>query len=236
MSKKQRTFGMVFAMLVAFVLLETGHGFWGLLVLAALIVISLRDRSNPQHKLKDRFAAAVEWARNRSFLKERIRREISGSAEGSMAHTNRGRVILGGLLAGVIINVVEFVTNGLILQSAWDTAFRSLGRSEGISATAVGVFNVSGFALGIATVWLYAAIRSRYGAGPVTAARAGCATWFLAILLPNLGNLPLGLFPARLLVISTAVGLIETVIATIAGAWIYKEHRLEIAAVGRAAA
>ena len=35
-----------------------------------------------------------------------------------MAHTNRGRVILGGLLAGVVINFVEFVTNGLILNDA----------------------------------------------------------------------------------------------------------------------
>ena len=153
-----------------------------------------------------------------------------------MAHTNRGRVILGGLLAGLIINVVEFVTNGLVLQGAWEAAMRSLGRPDGISATAVGTFNVSGFALGFAAVWLYAAMRPRYGAGPGTAARAGLATWFLAIFLPNLGNLPLGLFPARLLMISTAVALIEIVIATMAGACIYKEQPAKLATVSRAAA
>ena len=100
MSGRQGTFGIVLAMLVAFVLLETGHGFWGLLVLGALVVISLRGPSSSQHKLRYRLAAVVEWARNRALLGARVRREFSGSAEGSMAHINRGRVFLGGLLAG----------------------------------------------------------------------------------------------------------------------------------------
>jgi hypothetical protein len=33
-----------------------------------------------------------------------------------MAHTNRVRVILGGLLAGLVINIVEFITNGVVLR------------------------------------------------------------------------------------------------------------------------
>src|SRR5439155_44767 len=45
-------------------------------------------------------------------------------------------------------------------------------------------------------------IRTRYGPGPNTAVRAGLVTWGIAVLLPNLGYYPLGLFPARLLVIS----------------------------------
>jgi hypothetical protein len=35
-----------------------------------------------------------------------------------MAHTNRGRVILGGLLAGLVINIVEYITNGVVLKEA----------------------------------------------------------------------------------------------------------------------
>ena len=65
--------------------------------------------------------------------------------------------------------------------------------------------------LGIAAVWIYAAIRTRYGPGSNTAIRAGLAAWALAVFLPNLGNYPLGLFPARLLVISTVVALVEIV-------------------------
>ncbi|PYX79763.1 MAG: hypothetical protein DMG70_26625 [Acidobacteria bacterium] len=140
-----------------------------------------------------------------------------------MAHTNRVRVILGGLLAGVVINVVEFITNGVILREAWGQAMKALGKPQ-LSAGAVVIFNIWGFLLGIAAVWLYAAIRPRYGAGPKTAIRAGFVAWAIAVFLANLGNYPLGLFPTRLLVISSMVALVETVMATLAGAWLYKEE------------
>jgi hypothetical protein len=141
-----------------------------------------------------------------------------------MAHTNRGRVILGGLLAGLVINIVEYITNGVVLKEAWGQAMQALGKSADLSAGAIVTFNVWGFLLGIAAVWLYAAIRPRYGAGPNTAIRAGLTTWAVAVFLSNLGYYPLGLFPVRLLVISTIVALVEIVVATLVGAWLYKEE------------
>lgn len=151
-----------------------------------------------------------------------------------MAHTNRGRVILGGLLAGLVINVVEFITNGVVLREAWGRAMQALGKPAELSTGAIVIFNIWGFLLGIATVWLYAAIRPRYGAGPKTAIRAGLVTWAVAVFLTNLGNYPLGLFPTRLLVISSIVALVEMVVATLVGAWLYSEE--EMPAVHHAAA
>ena len=153
-----------------------------------------------------------------------------------MAHTNRGRVILGGLLAGVVINVVEYVTNGIVLRQAWGQAMQALGKPADLSASGIVIFNVWGFLLGIAAVWTYAAIRPRYGAGPRTAVRAGLVAWVLAVFLANLGNYPLGLFPTRLLVITTVVALAEIVAGTLAGAWLYKEKEMEAPAVLRPAA
>ena len=153
-----------------------------------------------------------------------------------MAHTNRGRVIVGGLFAGVVINAVEYVTNGVILKGAWGQAMQALGKPADLSAGAIAVFNLWGFLLGIAAVWIYAAVRPRYGAGPGTAVRAGGAAWALAVFLANLGNYPLGLFPTRLLVITTMVGLVEIVLGTLAGAWLYKEKGQEAPAVLRPAA
>jgi hypothetical protein len=141
-----------------------------------------------------------------------------------MAHTNRVRVLLGGLLAGVVINIVEFVTNGIALRESWGAAMQALGKPAALSAGAIAMFNVWGFLLGIAAVWIYAAIRPRYGSGPNTAIRAGVVAWAIAVFLPNLGNYPLGLFPARLLVITTLVSLIELPLATVVGAWVYKEE------------
>src|SRR6059036_2704431 len=100
-----------------------------------------------------------------------------------MTHTNRLRVVLGGLLAGVVINVVEFITNGVILKDTWAQSMQSLGKPAEISAGAIVMFNIWGFLLGIAAIWLYAAIRPRYGAGPSTAVRAGLAAWGLAVFL-----------------------------------------------------
>ena len=140
-----------------------------------------------------------------------------------MAHTNRARVLLGGLLAGVVINIFEFVTNGVVLKADWGQAMQALGKAPAPSASAIAIYNVWGFLVGIAAVWIYAAIRPRYGAGAGTAARAGIVTWGLASLLASLANYPSGVFPARLLVITTVVAFVEMIIATIAGAWLYKE-------------
>jgi len=177
------------------------------------------------------FQQQWELTGEQTFFRNRLVRWLPKG--GSMAHTNRGRVILGGLLAGVVINIVEYITNGVVMKQAWGEAMRALGKPTELTPGAIVMFNVWGFLLGIAAVWLYAAIRTRYGPGPNTAIRAGLAAWALAVFLPNLGNYPLGLFPARLLVIATVVALVEIVVATVAGAWLYKEKEMEAPAVVR---
>jgi len=94
-----------------------------------------------------------------------------------MGKINWNRVILGGLVAGLIINIFEFVLNGVILARDMEAAMTALGRQVGGSALAM--FTVWCFLVGIFAVWLYAAIRPRYGAGPKTALCAGAAVWGL---------------------------------------------------------
>lgn len=153
-----------------------------------------------------------------------------------MAHTNRGRVILGGLLAGVVINLSEYVTNGVILKDAWAQAMTALQKPSTPTGGEIALFNLWGFLAGISAVWLYAAIRARYGQGAGTAVRAGIAVWVLAYFLENLMFYSLGLFPTRLLVITGIVGLVEIVVATIAGASIYKEDAQASTTIRSAAA
>src|SRR5512146_2930122 len=90
-----------------------------------------------------------------------------------MANTNRSGVIMGGLLAGVVINIVEFITNGVVLKGAWGQAMQALGKPATLSTGMVVMFIIWGFLLAVAAIWLYAAIRTRYGPGPNTAIRAG---------------------------------------------------------------
>jgi hypothetical protein len=148
-----------------------------------------------------------------------------------MGKINWGRVFLGGLIAGAIVNVSESFVNGVLLMEEWAKAMQALGKPAGMGAGQLAVFLVFGFLVGLSAVWLYAAIRPRYGAGPKTAACAGAAVWFLAYFLPTMTALPMGLFPPRLMYIGLGVGLAEVLIGTLLGAWVYKEEAA--AAAGR---
>ncbi len=139
-----------------------------------------------------------------------------------MAGINLGRVILGGLLAGVVLNVGETVLNMLILGKDWEDAMRAINKPA-VGGGAIGILMALGFVLGIVAVWLYAAIRPRFGVGPRTAICAGLTVWMLTYAWPSLSGMPMNIFPHRLLVISMLWGLFEVPIATVAGAWLYKE-------------
>ena len=48
-----------------------------------------------------------------------------------MGKINRNRVILGGLVAGAIINIFESVLNGVVLAKDMEAAIKALGRQMG---------------------------------------------------------------------------------------------------------
>jgi MFS family permease len=136
---------------------------------------------------------------------------------------NWKKVIHGGLLAGLLINVVEFVVNGWILKESWAAGLKSSPYVEQVGMLQMAAFTISGFVVGIFTVWLYAAIRPRYGAGPKTAVCAGAAVWTLGYLLAGVTPMVMHLAPRRLMAIGIAVGLVEVVAAALVGASVYKE-------------
>ena len=139
-----------------------------------------------------------------------------------MGKINWTRVILGGLVAGVIINIFEYVLNGVVLAKDMEAAITALGRQ--MSGSALLMFSVWGILVGIFAVWLYAAIRPRYGAGSKTAACAGAAVWGLGYLLASVTPVALHIFPRHLMAIGLAVGLVEVIAGTLAGAWLYREE------------
>ena len=139
-----------------------------------------------------------------------------------MGRINTGRVILGGLVAGLVINIGESILNIPIIGAESDAALQALGL-EPIGGRAIAVFVAMGFLLGLLTVWLYAAMRPRFGPGPKTAVIAGLVVWVLGVLFPSIGYGILGVFPVRLSVIVTVWGLFEMPIAAVAGACLYKE-------------
>lgn len=139
-----------------------------------------------------------------------------------MSPINWSKVVVGGLVAGVIMNVSESILNVPILGERMTEHLASLNLPP-VGGSAVGVFIVMTFLLGIFTIWLYAAIRPRYGAGPKTAMCAGSAVWFAAYLLPWVSLVALGFSPMDIAVIGSIWGLAEMLIAAVAGAYLYQE-------------
>ena len=140
-----------------------------------------------------------------------------------MGKINLGRVLLGGLLAGVVLIVFEFVLNGPILGDRWTAAMESLNVAAPEGAGTMIAYVVFNLVLGIALVWLYAAVRPRFGPGPKTAVIAGLAAWFLLWFLGFGGNLISGIFPTNLVVTILIWEFFEVPIAMLAGAWLYQE-------------
>ncbi|MBZ5499832.1 MAG: hypothetical protein LAP85_25815 [Acidobacteriia bacterium] len=139
-----------------------------------------------------------------------------------MGKINMGRVILGGLVAGLIINIGEFVLNMPILGNLWTEAMQALNRPP-LTDQPPTFFVILCFILGILAVYVYAAIRPRFGAGPLTAISAGLIVWVLAVLYPTASALPMHLFPRRLLLYAVVWEFFELPIAAIVGAWLYRE-------------
>src|SRR5258708_38550465 len=95
----------------------------------------------------------------------------------AMGKINWGRVVLGGLLAGVVLNVFDYVVYGVVLRPDFAATMQALGKPPGAMDSLVPLFVVVDFVYGIGLVWLYAAIRPRFGAGVKTAVIAGGARW-----------------------------------------------------------
>ena len=139
-----------------------------------------------------------------------------------MKGINFGRVILGGLLAGVVNNFFGYLINDVILKADHEAAFKALGRTMPEGSTTRVTWIVMGFVFGIAAVWLYAAIRPRYGAGVGTAVRAGVAYWFFSCVYMAVVVINLGVFAFNAK--QMALDLVAAIIATVVGASLYKEE------------
>jgi len=138
-------------------------------------------------------------------------------------HLNTSRLLLAGLVAGLVINVFEFVLNAIVLEAQWREVMLSLNRPGDITTMQIVWFNVMGFALGVALVWLYASLRPRYPASRPAAITAGLALWMIGYVLPSIPPLNMGIFPSSLIAIALVWGLVELLVASCVGAAVYKE-------------
>jgi len=139
-----------------------------------------------------------------------------------MSNINVGRVILGGLVAGVVANACDYVINGILMADDQAAMAQRLNLDQAAVAGSMTTWIIVDFLYGLLIVFTYAAIRPRFGAGPRTAIIAGL-TLFLAITAVLMGFASMGIFTQDLFLKSSALSLVATLAASLAGGAVYKE-------------
>jgi hypothetical protein len=76
---------------------------------------------------------------------------------------------------------------------------------------------------GVLAVWLYAAIRPRFGSGPRTAIISGTVFWALTVVAPVSHLALFGVVSARFVVLDLPAEALLILLASLAGAWQYEE-------------
>jgi hypothetical protein len=140
-----------------------------------------------------------------------------------MGKINMGRVILGGLVAGLIINASEYVLNMVVFGADMQAALTRANLSMPTNAGFVCMAAIT-VVVGIATIWLYAAARPRLGPGAKSATMIAVIVWAIGYFYFAAWTTMVGLFPSRMNMIGLLWGLAEMIIATNAGAYLYKEE------------
>jgi len=141
----------------------------------------------------------------------------------TMQSMNTQRLFLGGLVAGVVLNIQEYVVNGIVLKDEWEAAMKTAGLQT-YSTSGIIMLVLMTLVLGFISVWLYAAIRPRFGPGPRTAVYAAFLVWLLVWVVPTVYNSLAPIFPPGLMMTASVFALFELPIATVAGAWLYREE------------
>jgi hypothetical protein len=138
---------------------------------------------------------------------------------------NTQKVVVGGIVAGVVMIVIDFISNMFILgarMKAESDAFKPGLADQMMQGPAIITNVVMSLILGIALVWTYAAIRPRFGPGLKTAVYVAVLFWILASIFYS-GYMHMGMMSAGLWWSFAFVGLVNFLLSAWAGARVYSE-------------
>jgi hypothetical protein len=142
---------------------------------------------------------------------------------------NISRLILSGLAAGLVLNIITGIANATVLNSDFLAWAGDMGARLHPPTQPVQVFLWVLMCLtdGLIGVGIYAGLRPRLGPGPKTALLAGLTVWIVGRLCVAFDMAALGVFPMHLLVGQSLLGLLAILPGVLFGAWIYKEKQVQ---------
>ena len=139
----------------------------------------------------------------------------------SVTNINLSRLLAGGVLAGVVVAAITGLANSTLLSRDFSAWASELGNHlhPPDQPIQLSLWTVRSILDGLAGVWIYASIRP--GGGPRTALIAALFVWAVGRLGVALDLIALGVFPMRIVLGQSAVGMIAIVSGVWIGSWIY---------------
>lgn len=134
------------------------------------------------------------------------------------------RLIIGGLIASVILFLTDGFFHERVVAADWTAVYHGLGANKP-QHNAMGLVYFAIFELGrgFGSLALYVLMRPCCKPGPKTAVLAGIVAWLAFSVTGPAQFIPLGFFSNALWLKVGAFHLITSVIAAVAGAWVYKD-------------
>ena len=143
-----------------------------------------------------------------------------------MSKINTQRVLLGGLVAGLVMNIGEAGLHAGVLGTDTETFYKTLNAPLPNPAQTIPLLVGMTFVVGLVAMWLYAALYPRFGNRAGSALTVGVIVGLLAHTWSGvyLGAGYSGIFTARLAWIPVAWGFFEATLAVFVGSLLYKER------------
>jgi hypothetical protein len=140
-----------------------------------------------------------------------------------MGGINVGRWLAGGVLAGIVTFVIEGIASVFYMEEM-EAALAARGLSMEMTGAIWVLTILVSLVLGLVLVFFYAAARPRFGPGPKTAVLVAVFLWCGGYLLSLIGYYISGIYPGGMLLKWGVVGLVEMILASLAGGWVYREE------------
>ena len=143
-----------------------------------------------------------------------------------MPRINWIRLIIGGVIASVILFLTDGFFHERVVEADWLAVFAALGAKPPVETpSSMLYFAIYEVGRGFLAMILYVLMRSCCKPGPKTAAIAGVVVWLAFSVTGPAQFIPLGFFSHALWLKVGAFHLVTSIIATIAGAAVYKEAK-----------
>jgi uncharacterized membrane protein len=149
---------------------------------------------------------------------------------------NTQKVIVGGLAAGVVTNILGFLLFGMFLGPRFNAELDAVVPGASARMNTPGAMTatiLTQFVIGLLLVWIYAAIRPRFGPGFRTAAYAALVIWICGFVFYQgwyFGGLMTGMSYILAAVVNGAILLVGAYV----GGMLYKEEGAGAAAMAAA--